>query len=380
MQRFNIFGTGTLALALTLISANLQGATFNVSNGSELQTALTTAQSNGEGDTILLAPGTYDASGATFTYVADNSLGSEENFPLTLQGSDAATTLLDGGDANQVMVLDASPIPDDSNADIRIENLTFQNANATTFGAGLLVITNNADVTLLGSQFLNNETTNFGAGADLQLGAHGGSGNLVANGNLFAGNVANDIGAAEFIVDGGSAVISNNIFFNNQSVGNTGAVIVQYFSGVPAGGPMTLVNNTFFQNTSGTDIGALYLAADLSGEVLNVYNNIIFGNSAGTTSQDIFADLGAGAVLNLFNNDFSEICFDAVNCDPALNASVNLGANLNVDPLLVDPTGGDFSLGLGSPVIDQGDPNAPDLPALDYLGNPRIAGAAPDMG
>src|SRR5262249_38021860 len=52
----------------------------------------------------------------------------------------------------------------------------------------------------------------------------------------------------------------------------------------------------------------------------------------------------------------------------------------NSDPLLIAPAQGNFNLGAGSPAIDKGDAAAPSLPALDFAGNARIFGPAPDMG
>lgn len=381
MRNIRTSSAVALALGFTFGASTIQAANFNVSNGSELQAALTTAQSNGEADTILLAAGTYDASAGTFSYIADATLGSEENFPLTLRGADGEAAVLDGGDSTQVMSIDTSVLPDDSNADILIQKITFQNGNTGNSGGGLLVITDDGDVTVLSSKFLDNESTNYGGGADFILGNNSGGGNLVVNGCLFEGNSAPSIGAAEFIVDAGGAVATNNIFFQNESTSDVGALLFQYFSGAPSGAPLTLVNNTFVQNSAGTDYGALELYAFEAGETYNVYNNLFFENSAAGIGDDIFVDIDSAVTLNLFNNNFAEICFDASsNCDPASNPNVNFGENLNVDPLFIDVAAGNFSLALGSPVIDQGDPAAPELPSLDYVGNPRVVGTAPDIG
>lgn len=54
--------------------------------------------------------------------------------------------------------------------------------------------------------------------------------------------------------------------------------------------------------------------------------------------------------------------------------------NQVADPLFVDPTtdAWDFHLQDGSPAIDAGDPTNP--PEVDFLGNPRVVGAGPDVG
>jgi hypothetical protein len=46
--------------------------------------------------------------------------------------------------------------------------------------------------------------------------------------------------------------------------------------------------------------------------------------------------------------------------------------NIDEDPLFVDPANGDLHLGPDSPCIDAGDNGAPNLPAYDFEGDPRI--------
>jgi hypothetical protein len=60
---------GFIALATTFFFP-VSGVTavFDVTNSTELQNALTAAQSNGEDDTINIAAGTFGTGGTTFTY------------------------------------------------------------------------------------------------------------------------------------------------------------------------------------------------------------------------------------------------------------------------------------------------------------------------
>jgi hypothetical protein len=53
---------------------------------------------------------------------------------------------------------------------------------------------------------------------------------------------------------------------------------------------------------------------------------------------------------------------------------------IDADPLFVDPVNGDFHLPFHSPCRDGGDSLAPNLPAGDFEGDPRIAHGTIDMG
>jgi len=65
------------ALTLFLIPTVSFGATFCVTNATELQTALITAESNGEDNTIQIVQGTYNGN---FTYASTEAYG------LTVEG------------------------------------------------------------------------------------------------------------------------------------------------------------------------------------------------------------------------------------------------------------------------------------------------------
>jgi hypothetical protein len=378
-------------------SASLSSAaTFNVNNGSELQTALSDAQNNDEDDIINLAPGNYDAGGGTFIYLADNTGGSEENFSLTLNGSGLGQTVLDGGDANQVMTLTTdNGLTDSSGADIQVSDMTFQNGNATESGGGLLIVTDQGDATVQRCEFLNNHTDNFAGGMDIQTG----SGNILLNASNIIGNDSSqEISGVELFTTSGVIVATNNIIFDNHSFdgGGFGALFVSFSGGGGSGKNIDVINNTITGNSatepepSGAVGGGLFVDLLNPSESANVFNNIIFGNSTNNADdqggEDIFLlNDGFAGSIEFFNNDFSQTCFSddlgvSVTCDLTGITNLNAGGNLLLDPLLVDPAGGNFNLAANSPVINQGDSAAPSLPATDHDGNPRISGGQVDMG
>ena len=79
--------------AVALICAPLvaPAANFTVTNTTEFQNALTTAQSNGESDTITVAAGLYGiGQPGTLNYTA----AATENFSLVIVGDTQAPTIL----------------------------------------------------------------------------------------------------------------------------------------------------------------------------------------------------------------------------------------------------------------------------------------------
>jgi len=283
--------------------------------------------------------------------------------------------------------------PDDAN----VSNNTFTNNLTNGSGGGLLLVVLD-DATLDANEFDSNTADVNGGGASVDA-----DGDVNAMGNTFAGNSAGGEGAGLFIVaqnvtldanefdsnialayGGGlhasvtnNAILTNHIFINNSSEVNGGG------SDITAGNT-TLTNNTFTMNSTLGDGGGLNLnISDVTSA--SIFNNIIFNNSATGDGGDIFIDDDfnnnlMGSTVNLSNNDFSDffsVCENTVGCTPNVNQGSN---NINTDPLFVNAPAGDVNLTANSPAIDLGSPTAPNLPATDFDGNPRIFGPAPDMG
>ena len=127
-------------------------------------------------------------------------------------------------------------------------------------------------------------------------------------------------------------------------------------------GGSSIVNNTFVNN-SGRYGGGLYLNVYT---IANVYNNIIYGNTALFEGGDLV--VGGGTITKLFNNDFTNLT--------VWSTPLSQGNNINSSPNLT----ADFQLQSGSPCINTGDNSAPSLPATDFEGNPRIFGGVVDIG
>lgn len=344
-------------------------------NDCTLQDALDVAECNGEGDTINIAAGTYDADAAgIFQYFAADT----ENFPLELVGTGTGT-VIDGMNNDQCMELNTQLMagPDDQ-ANISVSNITFRNGNYGGPGGGLAVNVTDADVSVQNCSFLNNLADEWGGG--LYADAFGDS-MMFFSTNLFLGNTANfDDGGGLYAESGqGSITAVNNILARNTSNdGNGGGMFLN-----ASVGNITVTNNTLFNNTATNgDAGGLGAQVDDSASIFNIYNNIVFGNTAGGNGDDI-STCEQGATVNLFNNDYTEYysqALDGGTCGGS--ATLNQGSNIPDNPQFVNSGADNFHLQATSSAIDKGDPAAPAMPATDFDGNPRpaVPGTNPDMG
>ena len=401
-----------------LMAGSIEAAVFPVTTSTEFQNALNTAASNGEGDTIQVAAGTYTPS-ATFNY---NPVATE-NFPISIVGAGPGVTILSGANIRRVLRVNLEGLTSDTNAHINISGLTIQNGKVTGYeeGGGAHLWANYANVTVNNCEFKNNAGQYYGGGlyarstrgpvtitdsvftgntspytpsngrggggyfvswwgsvtvirsyfANNSAGNHGGffafcdSGPLTITENkMLTNTVTNAGGGAGLETSGGTMKVFNNIVSGNQATSNLvgGAGLLLTVDG----GQTYFYNNTLTGNTSaGTGGGILLFFYSVS--TLNLYNNIIWGNTATGDGDDIYAkyDLTSGTVtVNLYNSDYSQFQSTA-------RVTLNQANNINQNPNLTS----DFKLQHGSPCVDQGNNSPPGtpLPATDFEGQKRIA-------
>ena len=143
-----------LLTLITLATLSLYAQTFNVSTTPELRTALNTAATNGEDDTIILADGTYkttDDGNGTFKYV------SNEANKLTLKGSSSANVILSGDHVEQIFNHNST-----EHAPLKLEKLTFVDGNNTSGDGGGVYTDYIIDV--VDCNFSNNSANRHGGG------------------------------------------------------------------------------------------------------------------------------------------------------------------------------------------------------------------------
>jgi len=249
--------------------------------------------------------------------------------------------------------------------------------------------------------------------------------------NTVSGNLACTAGGGVMLCDGSCATlldstICNNVAYcggglcsdrsspalTNNSVSHNWACYggALHFQG----GAPVLTSNTISDNSAQYDGGGVYLTLQSSPTLVN---NILSSNSAGRNGGGILFNINNSATLtnctfsaNLAPNGSALACvsygqpypsnLQVTNCilwDGANeilnndNSAIRItysdvqggwsgASNINADPLFGDPANGDYHLVAGSPCIDAGTNDAPSLPDTDKDGNPRIVGAAVDMG
>ena len=425
------------SLVLLALPSVVWAAVFDVTNMTEFQSALNTAESNTEDDTINVESGTYNVT-TTLTYEPSGN----ENYSLSINGAGAVSTILDGGDTNQIIMIDTSNLSDDSNAHIIIRGITLRKGKSGGNGGGLYVETKHAFITVEDSEFEGNSANDRGGGAYVDSfygtltltnnifsgntvgflggGAHActGYGMVTLTNNTFSGNSAYEAGGAYAASTGGTGggpvTLTNNSFSGNAATNYAGgAFALSFFE------PVTLTNNTFSGNNAESYGGGVYVVASPWGDIalinnifsdnvssrgggiyaynskvtltnntisgnsgtygggleinifydnvmIDIYNNIIWANTATDNGNDIYIDGdydddGAGTTVNLHNNDYSDLYISD-------GDNLSQSNNIDADPLL---TSG-FHLRALSPCIDTGTNDAPELPATDFEGDPRI--------
>jgi parallel beta-helix repeat protein len=251
-------------------------ATFCVNTPEELQTALTTAESNGEDDEVQIIQGTY-----TDHFVFNGA----EDFDLTIEGGytagcasrevDPANTVIDANGSDRALLL----IGDFS--DFAIDGLSLINGNAASSGGGGLYIKNaGRKVTLSHNLVSENKATNHGGGgvyiedaAIVTL-----ADNVITNNNAGSKN-----GGGAYIEATITATITNNIVSGNNA-GYGGSIYFRVLNSV------NLTGNDINSNTASYSGGGIFIVENSSGTFTD---NNITGNTT-TSSSNNFG--GGGGV------------------------------------------------------------------------------------
>ncbi|MHC4313791.1 MAG: right-handed parallel beta-helix repeat-containing protein [Planctomycetota bacterium] len=209
-------------------------------------------------------------------------------------------------------------------------------------------------------------------------GIYGGYGRIMNC--TFTGNSAQNYGGGLAYFEG---LISDCIISGN-SAGKTGGGFdyAEIYPGV-------LINCTISANTSGEKGGGIYFEVPtippplgtlgdpsyLSSSMIVITNCTVSGNFTGGDGGGIYIRRGESLVTNcIFWGNMPDQIYGGISMltySDVQGGQAGLG-NIDADPCFVDAAGGDLRLSSDSPCIDAGYNNAPNLPATDFDGHPRI--------
>src|ERR1017187_9786461 len=197
------------------------------------------------GDTIMVAPATY-----TENLTIKKS--------LKIIGSDASTTIVDGGGVGTVFSVS------NTKGHVGISKLTIRNGTTPYYGCGA-GISNEGTLTVIQSTITANSASYCGGGIDNE-------GTLTVNNSTISGNSAYYYSAGAFGLGGGIYVGSGSATINRSTIsGNTAGGVG---GGISAFGTATINNSTISGN------GALVAGGIEDDGTLTINNSTISGNSA----------------------------------------------------------------------------------------------------
>lgn len=276
------------ALFVTLASV-ASAATFNVSNPTAFQAALTAAQDNGENDTInvaacsgagcsvVMGSDVYDIT-APLTYTAVEP----EGFSLTIDGFDSDTRILRGIGV-PILRISTADATGDVAAIITVNGLTFasgNNAGEPNDGGALYILVNNAGVVISGSVFGGNAADGDGGAVFVRTEGFGELPIDISDVTFDTNSAGGDGGGVYIAGNSGQIVyLSDAEFFDNDAANGGGL----HIEGLNPPDPVfrrvnyvEIFDTAFIDNIArsgnggGANVSANYTDMDISGFVRNL--------------------------------------------------------------------------------------------------------------
>lgn len=239
--------------------------------------------------TIVVPAGTYALTQTPVNTLVtgltgDLDISASTNYPLTIRGAGAGTTVIDGGGLYRAFVITGFGA-------VSITDLTVQGGNAGKSSGGA-IFSQYATLSINNCTFSGNSAGGAGGGA-ISAG-----GTLTVGNSTFSGNSATSpyltgsaSGGAINFVGSGTLTVSDSTFSNNSANWAGGAIrssatatvssstftgnSAQYGGGISNGGKMTVSNSTITGNFASQWGGGIS-----SGKLLSLRGCTVSGNSA----------------------------------------------------------------------------------------------------
>ena len=409
---------GSRAFAQTTITVNTPADEFGgVGSGCSLREAIQAANTNAAfggcpagsgGDTIVVPAGTYTLSiaGAGENANASGDLDIVGFLAdLTINGSGAATTIIDGADLDRVfhvvqgtteisgLTIQNGSVADDSGGGILnwsaliLNNSTVRDNTAISAVFGVKGTGGGIESGGVGAQLTLNSSTVSGNTATYSAGGVHNVGTVTLNSSTLSGNTAGSHGAGLTNCCGGTATLNSSTVSGNTAGDDGGG------GGIFNSGQMIISNSTVSGNTATSHVGggisnsgaAVLNNSTLSGNTATIGGGIFTWGGGSTTLKNTIvansspADCSAdgGTITSAGHNLIENTSGCTIGGDTAGNIT-------GVDPVLgpLADNGGPtktHALLAGSPAIDAGSTDCPP-PFTDQRGVARPQGAACDIG
>lgn len=410
-----------------LATASMAQTTIHVGPGQTYTTIQSGINAANNGDTVLVAPGTYN-----------ENINFKGKAITVVSAEGAANTIIQGDGTTAVVTFDQSETRNSVLNGFTIQGVS--NPSPSEYYPGVLVgsaptilnniITNNPcngiDVDFGGPLIQGNVISNTNTSNNGSCGSFTGSG-IVLVGNYSPASIVigNTIIHNQHAVDydGGGllmwaaehSVIESNVFAENATPTGEGGGIATFNSDA-----MIIAKNLFYANVAEYGGGAIALhpPEDTQGPFIGLIQNNTFAGNSSVLSTDEYGEPAASQVYvdgNLAQYEFTDNIIIGADANPALVCGTDYNylsitpliidhndifnskgpayggacpdqtgqyGNISSDPLFKDAAGNDYHLLLGSPAIDTGNNSALQLLANlgypltgDLDGNPRVQDA-----
>ena len=184
------------------------------------------------------------------------------------------------------------------NGTVTLTNNTVSGNSVNSQGGGIYVSDSSA-ITLT-SNLVSGNTVN-GTGGGIYVNSH-----ATLTNNTVSGNAANNTGGGIYV--NSHATLTNNTVSGNTASNTGGGIYVYSPYNFNSPVTLTMTNNTVSENTADYG-GGLYYYCGYEFPIADIYNNIIWNNSAVVEGSDLYLNNDADndylpSLINVFNNDF----------------------------------------------------------------------------